>query len=265
MIRIATWNINSVRLRIDLVVKLLEEAAPDVLCLQETKTVDDAFPAKALAAAGYRHLHCHGQKSWNGVALVSRLPLRNLREHHRCGRQDCRHVSAELPGGIELHCVYIPAGGDIPDPVLNDKFAHKLRFLEELTEWWPTAAAAGRPVIMAGDFNVAPHPNDVWSHSQLLDVVSHTPVEVEKLAALQASLDWVDTARALTPAEQKLYTWWSYRARDWEASDRGRRLDHIWCTPALAGNLRRCTSLRAARGWQPKPSDHVPVLAEFAL
>ena len=264
-LRVATWNINSVRLRIELVLRLLDEAAPDVLCLQETKAPDEVFPWKPLADYGYRHIHRHGMKSYNGVALVSRLPLRNPTEHHWCGRRDCRHISAELPNGVEIHCVYIPAGGDIPDPVQNDKFAHKLQFLDELTGWLPQARHAGQPMIMAGDFNIAPQEHDVWSHSQLLDVVSHTPVEVEKLGALQKTLGWLDTGRHFIPPDQKLYSWWSYRARDWEASNRGRRLDHIWCTPPLAGALKSCSTLRNARGWDPKPSDHVPVLAEFAF
>ena len=263
--RILTWNINSVRLRIDLLLRLIDETGPDVLCLQETKVVDDAFPMKALAERGYLHSVIAGQKSYNGVALLSRLPLSGGGVKDWCGRSDCRHVFATVAGGVEVHCLYVPAGGDIPDPALNDKFAHKLQFLDEMTAWWPTVGAAGRPVVLAGDLNIAPLEHDVWSHSQLLDVVSHTPVEVEKLAALQKTLGWIDAARVFVPPEQKLYSWWSYRAKDWQASNRGRRLDHIWVTPALGGALKACAILGAVRGWEPKPSDHVPVIAELAL
>ena len=263
--KIATWNINSVRLRLELVHRLIDETEPDVLCLQETKVVDDAFPLRPLAARGYHHVCLAGQKSYNGVAILSRRPIRRDGVVHWCERQDCRHVFAELDDGIEVHCVYIPAGGDLPDPERNDKFAHKLRFIDEMTEWWARERTPGRPMVMAGDLNVAPLEHDVWSHSQMLDVVSHTPVEVEKLGYLRQSLGWTDAARSFVPASEKLYSWWSYRARDWAASDRGRRLDHIWVSPGLAGQLRACLTLRGARGWEPKPSDHVPVVAELAV
>ena len=115
-----------------------------------------------------------------------------------------------------------------------------------------------KSTILVGDLNVAPLEQDVWSHKQMLKVVSHTPVEVEKFGKLQASLDWVDVMRSFVPPEDKLYTWWSYRAKDWEASNRGRRLDHIWATPDLAPKFNKLEILKAARGWD-KASDHVPV------
>ena len=264
MLRIATWNINSVRLRIDLLLRLIDETEPDVICLQETKAMDEVFPVKPLAAKGYVHRVLAGQKSYNGVAILSRLPLSGAGVKDWCGRSDCRHVFATV-AGVEVHSLYVPSGGDIPDPAANEKFAHKLRFLDEMAAWWPQAGAAGRPMVLAGDFNVAPLEHDVWSHSQMLDVISHTPIEVEKLAAVRDTLGWIDAARVFVPPGEKLYSWWSYRARDWLASDRGRRLDHIWLTPALKDALRACAILRGVRGWEPKPSDHVPVIAELAL
>ncbi len=263
--RIATWNINSVRLRLDLVLRLIDDIDPDILCLQETKVVDDLFPRAPFVDRGYRHIALAGMKSYNGVAILSRVPIEAHEVHSWCGREDCRHVVVRLPGGAEIHDLYVPSGGDIPDPDQNDKFAHKLQFLDELTAWWPAARDRSGKLILVGDFNIAPLETDVWSHKQLLDVVSHTPIEVEKLTAMQRSLDWVDVVRHFIPPERRLFTWWSYRARDWSASDRGRRLDHIWVTPPLAPALRAARVLRDARGWFPKPSDHVPVWVDIDM
>nr|WP_252181321.1 exodeoxyribonuclease III [Azospirillum sp. B4] len=204
--RIVTWNINSVRLRLDMVLRLVDDYGPDVLCLQETKVIDDAFPLKALADRGYVHAHVRGMKSYNGVAILSRLPLSGTGGTLWCERQDCRHVQAELPGGIELHNFYIPAGGDIPDPDLNDKFRHKLRFLDELAAWGEALEDRAKPRILVGDLNIAPLENDVWSHRALLNVISHTPIEVEKMEAMRRAGDWVDAVRHFLPASEKLYT-----------------------------------------------------------
>jgi exodeoxyribonuclease-3 len=255
---LATWNINSVRLRIDNLSRLAAEQRPDVICLQETKTPDEHFPREPVEALGYRHVHIHGMKGYNGVAILSRVPLANARVESWCDREDCRHAIAELPGGIELHDVYVPAGGDVPDPEENPKFAHKLRFLDELALWFSAHRRHGKPMVLVGDLNIAPLENDVWSHKQLLGVVSHTPVEVEKLGRLQRSGEFVDAVRHFVPPEQRLYTWWSYRNRDWAASNRGRRLDHIWVTPDLQPHLAAATVHRDSRSWD-RASDHVPV------
>jgi len=263
-VRLITWNINSVRLRLDLVLRLLEEESPDVLCLQETKVVDDLFPRAAFEERGWGHIALAGMKGYNGVAIVSRLPIDAHDVHHWCGRQDCRHVVARLPGDIEVHNLYVPSGGDVPDPEKNEKFAHKLAFLDEMIAWWPTARRADDRLVVVGDLNIAPLENDVWSHRQMIDVVSHTPIEVETLTRMQRSLGFVDALRHFVPESEKLYTWWSYRARDWAASDRGRRLDHVWVTPPLAPALTAARVRRDARGWAPKPSDHVPVVVDLA-
>ena len=262
--RIVTWNINSVRLRIGLIERLVAEVAPDVLCLQETKVTNDLFPLKAFADIGFPHAALAGMPNYNGVAILSRLPLESPEVHNWCGREDCRHIAARLPGGIEVHNLYVPSGGDVPDPEQNPKFAHKLDFVDAQTGWWPTARNDTAPIVLVGDLNIAPLETDVWSHKQMLDVVSHTPVEVAKLTALQRSIGWVDAVRHFVPESQKLYSWWSYRARDWQASDRGRRLDHIWVTPPLLPALQAAEILRPARGWPPKPSDHVPVVVDLA-
>lgn len=264
-ITIATWNINSVRLRQSLVVEFLEKWQPDILCLQEIKCQNDQFPGKAFTKLGYEHQAVHGQKGYHGVATLSRRPIREVHSRDFCGMGDCRHVSVDFESGgdpVRLHNFYVPAGGDEPDPVKNPKFDHKLRFVTEMETI--SAMDSGTPSILVGDLNIAPLENDVWSHKQLLRVVSHTPVETEGLTRAFEKGGWSDLVRNAIPPEEKLYTWWSYRARDWEASNRGRRLDHIWAAPQLAGKASGVEIVREARGWE-RPSDHVPVLATLDL
>jgi exodeoxyribonuclease III len=261
-ITITTWNINSVRLRINQVMRFLRDAKPDILCLQETKCPDDAFPFKRFRKLGYDHIAINGQKGYHGVAIVSRVPFDAVDRRGFCGKADARHIAvtlgekAKLADPVTLHNFYVPAGGDEPDPEINPKFAHKLAFLDEMKGAF--VPSASERTILVGDLNVAPLEHDVWSHKQLLRVVSHTPVECEKLAAFQTSANWIDVARATVPEPTKLYTWWSYRAPDWAAADKGRRLDHIWVSPALGDRFHRFSITRAARGWS-RPSDHVPV------
>jgi exodeoxyribonuclease-3 len=258
---LATWNINSVRLRADLVAKLLREEAPDVLCLQECKSPVDKIPAEVFAALGYGHMVARGQKGYNGVAILSRLPLEDVGHRDFVGKGDARHVAARLENGVTIHNYYIPAGGDEPDREKNPKFGHKLDFLTEMRDWFREDAP--EKSILVGDLNIAPREDDVWSHKQLLKVVSHTPIEVEHLGNAQDAGKWVDVTRADIP-EGQLYSWWSYRARDWDAADKGRRLDHIWATRDIAASGHGSRVLREARGWE-KPSDHAPVFATFDL
>ncbi len=262
--RIMSWNINSVRLRAHLVVQAAQQLGADVICLQETKTPDEFFPHGVFQQAGYAHRHIHGMKSYNGVAILSKYPFEDITIHHRVGREDCRHIAVKV-ADFELHNIYIPAGGDIPNPDQNDKFAHKLEFVDELSDFFAAYHDKDSKLIAKlvalGDFNIAPLEHDVWSHKQLLDVVSHTPIEVEKLANMRASLDWLDSARVFVPPQEKLYSWWSYRNQDWRKSNRGRRLDHIWLTPPLAPRLKSYSSLVDARDWE-KSSDHIPIAIE---
>jgi exodeoxyribonuclease III len=169
-LKITTWNINSVRLRIDLVAKFIKAARPDILCLQETKCPDDAFPRKRLKRLGYEHVALNGQKGYHGVVVISRLPFESSLIQTFCGKSDCRHMSivlgerAGLRDPITLHNFYVPAGGDIPDPAINPKFAHKLAFLDEMHGSATLRAAQSERCIMVGDLNVAPLECDVWSH-----------------------------------------------------------------------------------------------------
>ncbi|MDM7459536.1 MAG: exodeoxyribonuclease III [Paracoccus sp. (in: a-proteobacteria)] len=261
MFTIATWNINSVRLREGLVARFLAEEGPDILCLQECKAPVDKIPLTRFAELGYRHIVARGQKGYNGVAILSRLPLEDAgdRDYARLGH--ARHVAARLENGVVIHNVYVPAGGDIPDRSVNAKFGQKLDFLTEMRDGFH----ADRPdrAILVGDLNIAPGEDDVWSHKQLLKIVSHTPIEVEHLAQAQDAGGWVDVTRKHIP-DGKLYSWWSYRARDWDAADRGRRLDHIWASGDIAAASHGSRILRHVRGWD-QPSDHAPVLASFDL
>jgi exodeoxyribonuclease-3 len=262
---VATWNINSVRLRIDLVCRYLKERSPDILCLQETKCPQGQFPSGPIKDLGYSNIAEFGQKGYHGVAIVSRLPFTDQHSRDFCKKGDCRHVSVKLalPEPVILHNFYIPAGGDEPDPEVNDKFAHKLQFLDELKKWTKKdAKPTGHEAILVGDLNIAPLHEDVWSHKDLLKVVSHTPVETEALLAIQTAGQWHDIMRQHVPTDQKLYTWWSYRAKDWQAADRGRRLDHVWSSEGLARRSVGIDVLKEARGWE-RTSDHVPVLARF--
>lgn len=267
---VTTWNINSVRLRLPLVLDFLAREKPDVLCLQETKCPDDKFPGSAFDKAGYSHKAFIGQKGYNGVAILSRLPILSRNAMEMCERQDARHISvtlgaeAKAASGLTIHNFYVPAGGDEPDPGINPKFAHKLDFLTHLGRWGDADKPSSKPSILVGDLNIAPLEHDVWSHKQLLNVVSHTPIETQWLERLRAEMSWIDAARQLTPDTEKLYSWWSYRALDWEISNRGRRLDHIWLSPDLGPTLKSVDFFKEARGWE-RPSDHVPVTVRLTL
>jgi exodeoxyribonuclease-3 len=269
---VATWNINSVRLRLGNVKRYLRKRQPDVLCLQETKCPDELFPHAAFEALGYRHRLVQGMKSYNGVAILSKVPFTARQIHHRCGKEDCRHIEVALDVGhdpILLDNLYIPAGGDVADPEVNEKFAHKLEFYREMADWYAVrrarpGATAGLRRIAVGDLNVAPLENDVWSHKQLLKIVSHTPIEVELFGKMMAAMDWIDVPRRFVPQGDKLYSWWSYRNNDWRKSNRGRRLDHILASPALSCAIASHRIDINLRDWK-LASDHVPVLATFEV
>jgi exodeoxyribonuclease III len=267
---VTSWNINSVRLRIDLVARFIKAARPDILCLQETKCPDDKFPLKRFKRLGYENIALNGQKGYHGVAVLSRLPFERFDVQVFCGKSDCRHISAEfgdragLRDPITVHNFYVPAGGDIPDPGVNVKFAHKLAFLDEMRDAVNLRPQAADRAILLGDLNVAPLEHDVWSHKQMLRVVSHTPIECEKLTTARETGGWVDSMRQLTPEPAKLYTWWSYRSPDWASADKGRRLDHIWTSPMLADRVAGIAIAKNYRG-ATRPSDHVPVTATIEL
>ncbi|MDQ2878527.1 MAG: exodeoxyribonuclease III [Pseudomonadota bacterium] len=257
--KIVSWNINSVRFRIEIVERFLREAAPDILCLQETKVIDGDFPTAPFRALGYDHIILHGQRMHHGVAILSRVPIVADDRFDWQANREARHVGVRLPGGVRLENVYVPAGGDVPDRDMNAKFGQKLDFVERMTRWSETLDV---PTILVGDFNIAPLDTDVWSHKQLRNVVSHTAIEIAALDRLKQSNAWVDLGRHFFHAPARLYTWWSYRSPDWTVNDRGRRLDHMWATRDVAETARAHTVFEACRHWL-KPSDHVPIMTEF--
>ena len=271
LIKLATWNINSVRLRMGLLARFTKQHQPDILCLQEIKCHNDDFPMDAVKALGYEHVAINGQKGYHGVAVFSRLPLEIDDKRDLDGSGEARHLGVRFPDlsgskpPLTVHNFYVPAGGDTPDIKANPKFRQKLDYLDHMTGWFSGLKEQNaHRLVLVGDLNVAPLESDVWSHKQMLKVVSHTPVEVEKFSQARASYQFIDVMREFVPNEEKLFTWWSYRARDWRASNRGRRLDHIWAAPALAGAAKSMSVVDEARSW-PRPSDHAPVIAEFDL
>ncbi len=263
--KIVSWNINSLRLRLPLLKKFITEAAPDVICLQEIKVNDPDFPLLEVQALGFDFIEFSGEKSYNGVAILSKFPLTKVEKIDIENYGHKRHISATLQtkvGEVVLHNFYVPAGGDIPDVVLNNKFDHKLKFVDWMTAYF--SPLKDQKIIIVGDMNIAPLEHDVWSHKQLLKIVSHTPIEVEKMTALQQSLDWVDTHRHFVAATEKLYSWWSYRALDPLGSNKGRRLDHIWATPNLKDQIKSMKIYQDFR-IHTQPSDHVPIETVFDL
>lgn len=261
--KIISWNINSLRLRLPLLKKFIEEAAPDVVCLQEIKVQDADFPLLEVRALGFDFIEFSGEKSYNGVAILSKFPLSKIQKIDIENYGHKRHISATIKtkiGEVELHNFYVPAGGDIPDVKLNDKFDHKLKFIDWMSDFF--VSQKNKKIIILGDMNIAPLEHDVWSHKQLLKIVSHTPIEVEKMTRLQQSLNFVDTHRHFVDEKEKLYSWWSYRAKDPLGANKGRRLDHIWATPNLRNHIQAMKIHRDFRS-ETQPSDHVPIETIF--
>lgn len=259
--KILTWNINSIRLRLNHLKRITEEYNPDIICLQETKVADESFPFSELESMGFTDIFFAGEKSYNGVAILAKINIIK-KDNLKFINNDARHLSVIMDSGIELHNFYIPAGGDEPDPLINQKFAHKLAYCTAIENWFKINRSSNDNIILLGDLNIAPLRNDVWSHNQLLNVVSHTPVEVEHLSRIYESINFVDSVRKFVPETQKLYSWWSYRNQDWKKSNRGRRLDHIWTSQNLDARIKKSFIIKEARDWE-RPSDHVPVVIEL--
>jgi len=266
--RLITWNINSVRLRLNTVKKIVKKFQPDVLCLQETKCPDDQFPLKEFENMGFISTKIYGMKGYNGVSISSKLPITSTEKKKFCRKNDARHISAYINckgRKIKVHNFYVPAGGDEPDTKVNKKFKHKLDFLKEAENWFTKKRAKNKDlIVLVGDLNIAPHELDVWSHKQLRNIVSHTQIEIDKLLKFQNSFKFIDAVRFIHGYDKKLYSWWSYRSKDWKKSNRGRRLDHIWISKKLLPHLKDVSIEEEIRGWK-RPSDHVPIIVDLDL
>ena len=263
-VKIVTWNVNSIRIRLELLRKLVDKYSPDVICLQEVKAKDEDFPFNDVKSLDFDNIALYGMSGYNGVAILSKLPLKNIERIDWIGKKDARHIKATILDEIEINNIYVPAGGDIPDPVINLSFAHKLCFMDDISEFFELnkESLKTKKIILCGDFNVAPSEYDVWDHKQLTKIVSHTPIEIDRLNRLFNSLDFVDAVRKFYQENEKIFSWWSYRNPNWKINNKGRRLDHIWATKNLENRMVSADILKDFRS-DERPSDHVPVVIEI--
>lgn len=258
MTKIATWNVNSITARLPIVTRWLEAHRPDVLCLQETKCVDEKFPREAFAQLGYR-AEIFGQPTYNGVALITRAECRDVQRNFPDlppdAPQHARLLAAAV-GDVMIVNVYVPNGASVD----SDKYVYKLDWLKALREFFDARYAADQPVLLCGDFNVAPEDRDVYDPELWRGRVLFSEPEKRALAHVGA---WgLTDAFRMFQQEGGHYSWWDYRAGAFRRDD-GLRIDHIWLSAPLA---RRCVGAwidREPRGWE-RPSDHTPVVAEFA-
>ena len=262
-VRIATWNVNSVRSRLDQVLTWLEQSQPDLLCLQETKVDDPLFPAEAFEAKGWR-VSFHGQKSYNGVALVSRIPLDDV----RCGfagelRDDSealelgeqKRVISALIDGVRVVNLYVPNGSSLT----SDKYPYKLNWLTCLKRYLEQPMQRGEPLCVVGDFNIALEARDMHDPDRLSGGIMASDAERQALQmALESGLQ--DVFRVFEP-DAGHWSWWDYRTGAWDR-DRGWRIDHIYLCDELLGLARSCVIHKQVRG-NDKPSDHAPVSVDL--
>ncbi|MBF8247038.1 MAG: exodeoxyribonuclease III [Rickettsia sp.] len=253
--KIISWNVNSIKARMNSIEKLVKISNPDVLCLQETKTVDDNFPLERTRNLGYKYSVFKGQKSYNGVAILSKIPIKS---HFFLNiyNNDARHICVNI-GDLHITNLYVPAGGDIADADINHKFKHKIEFLSFIDQWFKKNISIYNAHILLGDFNIAPQIHDVWSSRALKNTVSHTQIERESLNRFRKNSNFIDIFRSDGNDSEKIFTWWSYRNKDWKKSNRGRRLDHIWVSRDLFEFVSSYEILKYTRDWDA-PSDHVP-------
>ncbi len=258
---IATWNVNSIKQRLDNLISWLRERRPDIVCLQETKCVDEVFPREPIEAEGY-NVAAHGQKTFNGVAILSRLPLDEVFARLPGDEEDdhARFMEAVVstPAGVvRVASIYLPNG----NPVGTDKYPYKLKWMNRLLRYAEDRLALEEPLVLAGDYNVIPAARDVTDPENWVNDALFLPATREKFAALE-SAGFTDAIRAGTDADG-LYSFWDYQAGAWQRNV-GLRIDHLLLSPQAADRLTATGIDRHVRGWD-KPSDHVPVWCELQM
>ena len=258
--RLATWNVNSVNARLETVLKWFELAQPDVACLQEIKCVDEKFPAEAFERLGY-NVAVHGQKTYNGVALVSKSPLEDIRRGLPGDDSDdqARYIEAVVsgPSPVRVASIYLPNG----NPVASEKFGYKLAWMDRLHRHAEALLAFEEPLALMGDYNVIPEPRDAENPDKWLDDALFQP---QSRAAFRA-LKWLGLTEAYLQADGApgAYTFWDYQAGAWQRNH-GIRIDHALLSPQAADRLQKAEIHRDVRAWE-KPSDHVPLVIELDL
>ncbi|NNE65391.1 MAG: exodeoxyribonuclease III [Pyrinomonadaceae bacterium] len=253
--KVATWNVNSINVRLEHALKWLADTKTDVLCLQETKCVDENFPVEEFREAGYESAFI-GEKSYNGVAILSKYPIENAQLNFPDDDEEApkRFVSADIKG-VHIVNTYIPNGTKL----WSDKFDFKLDWLQRLRRYFDDTCSTDKDVLLCGDFNVAPGELDVWDVSRWEGKLHFSKPE---RAAMYHVMQWgfTDLFRELHPYAQE-WSWWDFRTRAFER-DQGLRIDHIWTSSPLTKKAKDCWIDRDPRGWE-RPSDHTPVVAEF--
>ncbi len=260
-LRVATWNINSVRLRIDLLTRWLKDTQPDVVCLQEIKCVDEAFPREEIEALGY-NIAVHGQKSYNGVALLSKYPLEDIKKGLNSDEADdqARYIEAVISvngGAVRVASIYLPNG----NPVDSPKYDYKLKFMDRLIERARELLKLEEKLILGGDYNVIPHAGDCYDAKAWANDALFLPTTRAKFQELQA-LGLSDAFRCVND-EAGLYTFWDYQAGAWP-KNLGIRIDHLLLSPEAADGLVQVQIDKDMRS-QEKPSDHVPIWADIRV
>lgn len=255
--KIATWNTNSITIRLDHVIDVMNQYDIDVLGIQETKTADSNFPIEKLAKAGFSVLF-NGQKSYNGMAFVSKKPLHNARHHlpEMLTDYQRRFLQAEIGDTTLINC-YVPNGKAVGD----EKYHYKLRWLDALIVHLRGLLSENRQIILMGDFNIAPEDRDVYDAEEWKDKILCSPAERERLAIIQ-SLGFVDTFRLFNDSDN-VFSWWDYREGGFQRN-RGHRIDLILASEKLVSKCGNCVIETAPRAWE-RPSDHTPIIAEFSL
>jgi len=259
--RIATWNVNSIRQRIDPLVAWLRERNPDIVCLQETKCVNEAFPREPFEALGY-NVAVHGQKTFNGVGILSKLKFDEVTPRLPGGDDDdhARFIEVAVStarGVLRLASIYLPNG----NPANTEKYSYKIIWMERLSKYAHERLQLEEPLILAGDYNVIPTPVDVHNPAAWMTDALFLPQTRAKFRAF-ASLGLTDAVRAVSD-DPGLYTFWDYQAGAWQ-KNWGIRIDHLMLSPQAADRLAAAGIDKHVRSWE-KPSDHVPVWADFAI